>query len=75
MKAKMFYKTFQKITITVVVVNSAIIYIFQEQIFNIFTNNEEIKSLLRSLIYLICLLHVPDAYKGMMRGLMKALIL
>jgi len=28
--AKMFYKTFQKITITIVVVNSTLIYLFQD---------------------------------------------
>jgi len=50
-----------------------LVYAFKEPFVSIFTPNQEVKEKTLSIIWLIVFQLFPDGYKGMLKGIIKAL--
>ena len=74
-KAKLFYKQFQQATVMIAACEVAFLYFGQDYIVWIFTKDEDVQKLVKSVLYLICLNIFPDVYEGMLKGLIKSLAL
>ena len=72
-KAKQFYKTFQRITAAMVATTSLLVYFFKEKIVSLFTGDQSVQSTAASVIWIISFSNFPDGYKGMLKGVVRAL--
>jgi Na+-driven multidrug efflux pump len=50
-----------------------ILFVTKETVLKSFTNDEGVLSLTMCIIWLNCLIVIPDSYKGMIRGIIKGL--
>jgi Na+-driven multidrug efflux pump len=72
-KAKEYYRLFSIVTVIMISCTSLCVYIFKEQIVKLFTDKENIINISLSIIWLISFNTFPDGYKGMLKGIIKAL--
>lgn len=74
-EAREIYEKFKTFSITIILVNSAVIYIFQEQIMGLWTSDQDLIQLGKGNIWIVCLVIIPEGIKGMQKGVIKALSL
>ena len=72
-KAKLFYKSFQWITTCMVATTSILVYFLKERIISLFTTDTRIQKTATSVLWIISLSNFPDGYKGMLKGVVRAL--
>lgn len=56
-------------------IQASTIYIFQEQIVHLFTSESHLADIANKIMYLIIIASIPDSQKGMLKGVIKALVL
>ena len=72
-KAKLYYKSCVAIT-SIVLVNVAIgMYFFKNKLIGIFTHDPKLIELSLSVIWLLSISSFPDGFKGMQKGVVRAL--
>ena len=57
----------------VLMVSSSCIFLFKEWLVSLFTQRDEIIALVSGVIWLISFNTFPDGFKGMLKGIIKAL--
>ena len=72
-KAYQFYRQFNQVTVVVLIFTSTCIYLFKDFIASCFTKDEKVVGIVTSIIWLISFNTFPDGYKGMLKGMIKAL--
>ena len=72
-KAKQYYRLFSYLTVLIIGSTSISIYLFKESIIRVFTDKEEVIVAASSILWLISFNTFPDGYKGMLKGLIRAL--
>ena len=72
-KAFLFYRQFNQVTVVILILTSLMIYLFKDFIASCFTKDENVVNIVTSIIWLISFNTFPDGYKGMLKGMIKAL--
>lgn len=72
-KAKQFYRSFQIFTSIAVGTTSVLVYVLKEHLVNIFTVDPTVVSTIVKVIWVISFSNFPDGYKGMLKGVIRAL--
>mmetsp|Transcript_42311 Transcript_42311/g.64894 ORF Transcript_42311/g.64894 Transcript_42311/m.64894 type:complete len:206 (-) Transcript_42311:19-636(-) len=71
--ARKMYSTFKVNTAIILVVTSSMVFLFKEQLMRAFTSKESVVEVALGVIWLISINTFPDSYKGMLKGIIKAL--
>ena len=71
--AKKYMQTFVYVSSALMFTNILMVYFFQGPILSCYTDNQELIDLADTVYYFIVLFHYPDAFKGMLKGVIKAL--
>ena len=71
--AKQIYNEFLKISTILILITCFLVWKYKSQYISIFTENDQIYSTATQVIYLISLNTFPDCFKGMLKGVIKAL--
>jgi len=71
--AKRYFRTFEICTTGILIFNSIIIYVFSGDIIHFLTTDKAIDTELKTVIWVFSVNTFPDCYKGMLRGVIKAL--
>ena len=72
-KAKEYYRLFSILTVIIVTFTSLNVFLFKEQILRLFTDKEKLVQTSVAIIWLISFGTFPEGYKGMLKGIIKAL--
>lgn len=72
-KAREFYDSFKIVTACLLFITSTCIYLFKEPLVRMFTDEELVTDKALTIIWLISFATFPDGYKGMMKGIIRAL--
>lgn len=64
-EAKHIYDRFKVFSITIILFNSTVIYIFKSQIMGLWTDDQNLIDLGKDNIWIVCLLIIPEGLKGM----------
>jgi len=71
--AKLYYRAFEIITTIILICTSTLVYLFSDALISIFTTEKQINAELQKLMWVFSLNTFPDCYKGMLKGIIKAL--
>lgn len=71
--AKLYYRAFEIITTIILICTSTLVYVFSDALISIFTTEKQINAELQKLMWVFSLNTFPDCYKGMLKGIIKAL--
>merc|ERR1712166_1266991 len=71
--AKLYYHAFEILTTIILVILSILIYSFSDFLISIFTSEAQINLELQKLMWVFSINTFPDCYKGMLKGVIKAL--
>ena len=71
--AKLYYRAFEIITTLILICTSTLVYVFSDALISIFTTEVRINAELQKLMWVFSLNTFPDCYKGMLKGIIKAL--
>ena len=72
-KAKVFYREFQLVTCFILLTTSSCIYLFKDFIASLFMKDEKVTTVISSILWMVSFNTFPDGFKGMLKGLIKAL--
>ena len=72
-EARKLFDSIMKVSTCMLLTTSLGLFVFKEQIVSILTPDEDIRKLAISVIWLISFNTFPDGFKGMMKGIIKAL--
>lgn len=71
--AKKFMLTFVYVSSTLLLLNTLIVYLLKDPILACYTSKTELLEIADSVYYFLVIFHYPDAFKGMLKGVIKAL--
>lgn len=74
-QAKEYYKLLICISFLIVMTQASALYILQQQWVAMFTTDQGLQDIVNKTMYLIILASIPDNQKGMLKGVIKALVL
>ena len=72
-KAREFYDSFKIVTTCILLISCSIIYSCKEPLVEMFTDEKMVTDRALTIIWLISFAAFPDGYKGMMKGIIRAL--
>ena len=72
-KTYKFYRQFQLVTCCIYIFISVIIYLAKDPLAKLFTDDKNVVAIITSIIWLISFNTFPDGFKGMLKGMIKAL--
>lgn len=73
LKAKQYFQTLCITTITLLIQYTLFFFTMRHTILSVFTRDEELIKLASNVTWIICLSNLPDSFKGMMQGVIRAL--
>jgi len=71
--AKLYYNAFEILTTIILIILSILVYAFSDFLISIFTSEAQINLELQKLMWVFSINTFPDCYKGMLKGVIKAL--
>mmetsp|Transcript_12782 Transcript_12782/g.21611 ORF Transcript_12782/g.21611 Transcript_12782/m.21611 type:complete len:212 (+) Transcript_12782:864-1499(+) len=71
--AKVFYDSFRRVTVVIILLVMTFQYIYRREIVMMFTDNKEVEDQALGAIVLFVFNIFPDLFKGMLKGIIKAL--
>lgn len=72
-QARKIYKTLHIVTFSLLSFAACVLFATKEKIILSFTNDTSVLNLTLRIVWLNCLIVIPDSYKGMIRGTIKGL--
>lgn len=73
MAAKKMYKAIKAVSVFIVLINGSLLYWFHVSVIAAFTSNQHLIQDAAKLVELVCVNTMLDSYKGMLKGISKAI--